>query len=471
MNFLIIFLALIGLAISIFAVSPIFAESVETFVIHPHLFDCRDIDGIPQKCMVYKEQNLNPFSSWGILYVPIEGFDYKEWNRYMISVKITDVENPVSPATSKKYELVEILGQESFPPHDPYNGMCAPGFVATTEGNCWFNFRCGPEWSAGRICVSNGQPQPYLKPLQQVDDAGIADSDVICVEHLSLVSKKSDGSSACVTSETRDMLVKRGEWVKHISKASVFQQIAEPKLYEEDFDIPEVRLFLEKYPQTIVLVDQVGYTNHHKQYMHADRLTGDTVGLALMKNIGTGVVSSAISCPSNPNHSEGYEVNGTIDITEYLKNYDCLSDSNVGRFEPTSDFDSKNPEDCPISLSSRCITGTVTEIFNGDTVRVNGALFGLALISSPELDEEGGQEAKTFLEGICPADSDALVDQDDLRPLEGLSGSGRIMAVVYCNGLNLNEKLVEFNFEYFDDMYCHTSEFADDPWAREGCSE
>ena len=113
----------------------------------------------------------------------------------------------------------------------------------------------------------------------------------------------------------------------------------------------------------------------------------------------------------------------------------------------------------------------VTEIYNGDTVRVDHVLFRLALVSSPELDEERGQEAKSFLEQICPLDSDALVDQDDLRPLEGLSGSGRILGVVYCNGLNLNEELVEFDFEYFEGMYCHTSEFADDPWAREGCSK
>ncbi|QMU55209.1 MAG: DUF4377 domain-containing protein [Nitrosopumilus sp.] len=342
-KFLIIVLVLSGLAISTFAVSPAFAESVETLVIHPHLFDCRDIDGVTQKCMIYKEQNLNPFESWGTLYVPIEGFDYKEWSRYMISVKITDVENSVYPATDKKYDLVEILGQESFPPHDPYNGICAPGFVATTEGNCSFNFRCGPEWSAGRICMSSGQQ--YLKPLQQVEGAGIADGDVICVEHLSLVSKKSDGSSACVTSETRDVLVKRGEWVKHIPKASVFEQTADPELHAKDFDIPEVRLFLEKYPQAVVIREQVGYANHHKHYMHADRITGDIVGLALIKNIETGDVGSAISCPSNQNHSEGYEVSGTFNIVEYLKNYDCLSDSNVGRFEPSSDSDSKKMSD------------------------------------------------------------------------------------------------------------------------------
>ena len=133
--------------------------------------------------------------------------------------------------------------------------------------------------------------------------------------------------------------------------------------------------------------------------------------------------------------------------------------------------ESKNPDSCPQPISSICFTGKVTEIFNGNTVRIDHALFRLALVSSLDLDEEERQEAKAFLEKICPIGSDALVDQDDLRPLEGLSGSGRILAVVYCDGMNLNEELVKFDFEYFDGMYCHTSEFADDPWAREGCSE
>ena len=133
--------------------------------------------------------------------------------------------------------------------------------------------------------------------------------------------------------------------------------------------------------------------------------------------------------------------------------------------------ESRNPDSCPQSFSSRCITGTVTEIFDGNNVRVDNALFRLALISSPEIDEDGGQEAKEFLEQICSIGSDALVDQDDLRPLEGLSGTSRILAVVYCNGVNLNEMLVEYEFAFFDDTYCYTSEFAGESWAIEGCSE
>ena len=136
-----------------------------------------------------------------------------------------------------------------------------------------------------------------------------------------------------------------------------------------------------------------------------------------------------------------------------------------------SSNESENPDGCPQSFSSRCITGKVTEIFDGNTIRVDNALFRLALVSSSELDKDGGQEAKEFLEQTCSIGSDTLVDQDDLRPLEGLSGTGRILAVVYCDGVNINEMLTEYEFAFFDDTYCYTSEFTSESWAREGCSK
>ena len=104
--------------------------------------------------------------------------------------------------------------------------------------------------------------------------------------------------------------------------------------FEDDFDIPEVKLFLEKYPQAEIIVDQTEYKIHKKHYMYTDSHTGDSVNLVLMKNIATGDVNNALNCPSNQNHSKYYEVRGSENITEYLQNYDCLSDSDIGKFEP-----------------------------------------------------------------------------------------------------------------------------------------
>ena len=165
-------------------------------------------------------------------------------------------------------------------------------------------------------------------------------------------------------------------------------------------------------------------------------------------------------------HNAWYWAETDLGDEHLLKGIGYLASVNS---QDESSNESKNPDGCPRSFSSRCITGTVTEIFDGNTVRVDNALFRLALVSYLPLDGENGQEAKEFLEEICPIGSDALVDQDDLRPLEGLSGTSRILAVVYCNGVNLNEMLVEYEFAFFDDSYCHTSEFADESWAREGC--
>ena len=167
-------------------------------------------------------------------------------------------------------------------------------------------------------------------------------------------------------------------------------------------------------------------------------------------------------------HSAWYWAESDLGDKHLLKGIKYLASINS---QDESSNESMNPDGCPQSFSSRCITGTVTEMFDGNTVRVDNALFRLALVSSPDLDEEGGQEAKEFLEQICPIGSDALVDQDDLRPLEGLSGTGRILAVVYCEGVNLNAMLVEHEFASLDSTYCHTSEFAVESWAIDGCSE
>ena len=142
-------------------------------------------------------------------------------------------------------------------------------------------------------------------------------------------------------------------------------------------------------------------------------------------------------------------------------------------FEPQEGFtktpNGKNPETCPLSFSSRCYAATMTEAIDGDLIKVNGRI-SLALIDAPELDESGGQEAKELIEIICPKGSEVLVDQDDLRPLEGIGGGSIASAVVYCNGVNLNEQLIKLPEVQLRSALCNASEFADEPWAQDnGC--
>ena len=152
----------------------------------------------------------------------------------------------------------------------------------------------------------------------------------------------------------------------------------------------------------------------------------------------------------------------------FLKGIGYLTSLNS---QDESSSDSKYPEDCPASFSPRCFTGKITEVIDGDTIRVDEITIHLTLVSTPELDESGGLEAKTVVERICPIGADALVDQDNLPQSDEFTADVPVLAVVYCNGHNINAILVHRELGSFDNIYCHASEFANELWAKEGCKE
>jgi len=120
-------------------------------------------------------------------------------------------------------------------------------------------------------------------------------------------------------------------------------------------------------------------------------------------------------------------------------------------------------QDC--SGKARCFTGKVTKIVDGDTIHVAGQSIQLALVSSPELNKPSGLGAQHFLQQICPVGSNVLVAEDDGQT----QGSfGRIVALVYCNGVNLNKAVIEEGFGEISFDSCHQSEFALHSWS--GCS-
>jgi len=122
-------------------------------------------------------------------------------------------------------------------------------------------------------------------------------------------------------------------------------------------------------------------------------------------------------------------------------------------------------QDC--SGTARCITGTVTKIIDGDTIKVDGQSIRFALASAWELDEFKGPEARDLIENLCPVGSTVLVDEDD-RQTQG--SYGRILGVIYCNGFNLNEELANSGLGYLSISFCDTSEFGNTDWAiKHGC--
>jgi micrococcal nuclease len=124
-----------------------------------------------------------------------------------------------------------------------------------------------------------------------------------------------------------------------------------------------------------------------------------------------------------------------------------------------------------VTTSSSNFSGIVTKVIDGDTLDVMTSeretiTVRLALIDAPETDESGFDEAKNFMTEQC-LDKNAEVDPDNNQGLT----YGRTVAVVYCEGINVNEAILENGFADIYQDFCDVSEFADSNWAQEhGCS-
>jgi micrococcal nuclease len=108
-------------------------------------------------------------------------------------------------------------------------------------------------------------------------------------------------------------------------------------------------------------------------------------------------------------------------------------------------------------------SGYVKNVVDGDTVDVRFNIYGiqrvrLVGINTPEIGEEGYEEAKAFVNRTCIGEEFKL-DVDDMRQYDTYY---RILAVVYVNGTNLNKKLVREG--YAEVMYIPPSEFDSREW-------
>src|SRR5438094_10543742 len=114
--------------------------------------------------------------------------------------------------------------------------------------------------------------------------------------------------------------------------------------------------------------------------------------------------------------------------------------------------------------TAACFTDAVTHIVDGDTLDVGSTRIRLTLVNTPEVGQPGYAEAKQFTAQLCLVGSQALVDEDD-----GQTGGsyGRMVAVVYCGGTNLNAELLRSGLAVLVTYYCGVSEFAEESWT--GC--
>jgi micrococcal nuclease len=107
--------------------------------------------------------------------------------------------------------------------------------------------------------------------------------------------------------------------------------------------------------------------------------------------------------------------------------------------------------------------GYVNNVVDGDTIDVHFNICGiqrirLVGINAPEIGEEGYEEAKEILNEICMWEEVEL-DVDDEKQYDMYY---RILAVVYVNDTNLNERMVRVG--YAEVMYIPPSEFDCREW-------
>jgi len=134
-------------------------------------------------------------------------------------------------------------------------------------------------------------------------------------------------------------------------------------------------------------------------------------------------------------------------------------------YEKPIQVESSLSEDC--SGTARCLIGVVTKIVDGDTIHVDGESVRFALASAPELSGYEGVESRNFIETICPVGSKVIVDEDDGQIL---GSYGRLVGMITCNGMNLNEELLDAGLGFMPDRFCDSSEFRNDSWAiKHGC--
>jgi len=139
-----------------------------------------------------------------------------------------------------------------------------------------------------------------------------------------------------------------------------------------------------------------------------------------------------------------------------------------------SGLESKVFEDLDICRDEPdCYSARVTKIIDGDTIDVKHLSTGesirirLALTDTQERGEDLYAAGTDFTANLCPVNSIIIFDQDD-----GQTGGsyGRVIGLVFCGGLLLNEELLETNLAVIDSGFCDESEYKNEAWAQNyGC--
>jgi micrococcal nuclease len=188
----------------------------------------------------------------------------------------------------------------------------------------------------------------------------------------------------------------------------------------------------------------------------------------VMIGIGMVIVIAAVYGITQSQNTESIQDETTAEITTDTSPKSTVSsDSIQATMANTSDTSMHPLHDC--SGTAKCITGTVTKIIDGDTIHVNEQSVRFSLISAPNLEGYGGVDSRNFIQTICPVGSEVLIDEDDGHVL---GDHARMVGMVTCNDVILNQELLDANLGHLEIRFCASSEFADEDWAiKHGCTK
>lgn len=113
------------------------------------------------------------------------------------------------------------------------------------------------------------------------------------------------------------------------------------------------------------------------------------------------------------------------------------------------------------------LEGVVNHVVDGDTLDINDTRIRLALIDTPERGQDGYKKSKDFVTDLC-LDKKGAVDIDDGQRRG--DRYGREIGVVFCDGININNALMENNLAKIYVQYCDISEFSNEKWAKSYCN-
>ena len=112
------------------------------------------------------------------------------------------------------------------------------------------------------------------------------------------------------------------------------------------------------------------------------------------------------------------------------------------------------------------LDGIVTKVVDGDTLDINGTRIRLAIVDTPERGQPGYDNAKNLVESLCLGNKGQLdVDNGQRRG----DRYGREIGVVYCDGVNVNAKIMENKMARILTEFCDISEFSKENWTGSQC--